>query len=254
MLLSSRSEECTPLGKVRNLLERDRKDPSRKNKQKCILISTGSYNPVHTMHVRTFYLARKALEENHNVSIVGAFLSPSHGDYVQSKLGESDYIDTEHRLRMVELSIEEEASQRGLSVLDQFLSLDKWESTVCTGFADFPEVTVSLRDYITQQFPKENIRIMYLCGTDHFCRCGYLRGLRRQKNIGVVTLKRPSHKGLSDEEMSKSFPDVFIVETNMEEECSSTLIRKQAQAGESISKYVHPSVESYMKTNKIYYV
>ena len=256
-----RTPLSTPLDKVERLLERYRGEPA--SKCRCVLLSTGSYNPIHRMHVESFYLARRALEER-NLLVVGAFLSPSHDSYVRSKLGDHDCIGTEDRLNMCQLSIDAQKGQDvgdtklGSNEVNCFLSLDKWESTVCSFFVDFPEVAVSLRDYLAQQFPNETIRVVYLCGSDHFIRCGYLTRLRRQTNMSVAVLKRPSHHKIRDHQVVgvdlnlDRFKDVIIVETNTDLDCSSTLIRKRAHSHESFSDLVFPEVEDYMRTNGIY--
>ena len=232
------------------------------------MLSTGSYNPIHRMHLESFYLARKLLEERNHL-VVGAFLSPSHDSYVRTKLGDDDCIGTADRLNMCELSIEARQKLQGTDQLLQsqqtvptsneadFLSLDKWESIACAHFVDFPEVTVSLRDYLAQQFPDENIRVIYLCGSDHFFRCGWLTRLRRQTNISVAVLKRPSHHKCNDCQDGGfslgKFKDVYVVETSTEDDCSSTLIRQKARLGECISDLVFTEVEDYMRRNGIYY-
>ena len=249
-----RTPLSTPLDKVERLLERYRGEPA--SKCRCVLLSTGSYNPIHRMHVESFYLARRALEER-NLLVVGAFLSPSHDSYVRSKLGDHDCIGTEDRLNMCQLSID---AQQGQDVGSQpFLSLDAWESSSCSHPIDHNKVTLSLREYLAQHFPNESIRVVYLCGSDHFTRCRYMVWLRQQTNVSVAMVKRPSHLknnahndgGFSQD--SETFEDVYVIETSREEDCSSTLIRQRAQAGETISDLVFPQVEEYMRKNGIYY-
>ena len=228
------------------------------------------------MHVESFYLARSTLEAERNLLVVGAFLSPSHEDYVRWKLGTDDCIGTDDRLKMCDLAInvaQHHRRDRGSSACSaqtcasptvpsddaDFLSLDKWESTVCSTPVDHSKVTVQLRDYLTEQFPDENIRVIYLCGSDHFFRCHYMTPLRREKNVSVAVLKRPSHHKHNDHQDGdftltlEKFSDVYVVETSSEDECSSTLIRKRARLGQSISDFVFPEVEDYMRSKCIFY-
>lgn len=79
-----------------------------------VLVATGSYSPVHRMHVHMFEVAKKSLEEKypslllhilynylfdsqkHGFHVVAGFISPSHDNYVESKLGNA-YIPADHR-------------------------------------------------------------------------------------------------------------------------------------------------------------
>lgn len=268
--MQQRTPLSTPLDKVRLLLQRYQNEP--KSKCRCVLLSTGSYNPIHRMHVESFYLARRAVEER-NLLVVGAFLSPSHDDYVRWKLGTDDCIGTNDRLKMCDLTINAAKQKREASsdcsgptvpsvdVDADFLSLDKWESIVCSSPVDFSEVTVNLRDYLAEQFPDDNIRVIYLCGSDHFFRCHCMTPLRNESNVSVAVLKRPSHHkhndyrdgGFNLTETLEKFTDVYVVETSTEDDCSSTLIRKRARQGQSISDFVFPEVEDYMRCKCIFY-
>ncbi|EFC47546.1 predicted protein [Naegleria gruberi] len=214
----------------------------------AIILSTGSYCPVHRMHIETFYLCKKALEEQYGIHVVGAFISPSHKSYVASKLQE-DFIETETRLKLCEISIEQ-AEKEHLDV-SPFLSVDAWESVECDGFVDFPEVSISLNEFIKQEFPQTPIKLIYLCGSDHINKCRYVLSFPKKLQIGVGILQRPSHSQLSN--IGKGEKDIYHIETTMQEECSSTLVRKRAKQGESIQDLVCSDVENFMRNHHIYY-
>lgn len=77
-------------------------------------VATGSFSPIHCMHgkyilsiclltirtisylVEMFHAAKEWLDANTNMFVVGGFLSPSHDQYVESKLG-SEHIPAVHR-------------------------------------------------------------------------------------------------------------------------------------------------------------
>lgn len=69
----------------------------------AFLILSGSFNPVHTQHVRAFDVARKHVE-GLGLSVVGGFLAPSGGSYLQSKLGEAA-MSLEERIDLCKLAI-----------------------------------------------------------------------------------------------------------------------------------------------------
>jgi hypothetical protein len=51
-----------------------------------VLVSTGSYNPVHFLHVEKMILAKQFVEEK-GWQFLCALLCPSSDDYIQGKLG-----------------------------------------------------------------------------------------------------------------------------------------------------------------------
>jgi hypothetical protein len=55
------------------------------------------------------------LEHVYHFNVIGGYLSPSHNDYVQEKLG-NDCINSEHRIVMCQKAIVEEDQQHWLSV------------------------------------------------------------------------------------------------------------------------------------------
>lgn len=245
-----RNCKTTPLDKVKQNIQKINNGDRNRTQQMAILLSTGSYCPVHRMHIETFYLCRKALEEQYGIHVVGAFISPSHKGYVASKL-QDEYIETETRLKLCEISIEQ-AEKEHLDV-SPFLSVDAWESVECDGFVDFPEVSISLNEFIKQEFPQTNIKLIYLCGSDHINKCRYVLSFPKKLQIGVGILQRPSHSQLSGSNTGKGEKDIYHIETTMQEECSSTLVRKRAKQGESIQDLVCADVENYMRQHHIYY-
>jgi nicotinic acid mononucleotide adenylyltransferase len=69
------------------------------------LLLSGSFNPVHTQHVRTLLVTRKYLESLGWI-VVGGFLAPSSDAYVQEKLG-AEGLPLRLRIALCKLAIEE---------------------------------------------------------------------------------------------------------------------------------------------------
>ena len=55
------------------------------NKQNVILLTTGSFNPIHRMHLKMLDIAYKHLLSLKNYNILCAFISPSSDVYVKTK-------------------------------------------------------------------------------------------------------------------------------------------------------------------------
>eukprot|EP01120_Amphizonella_sp_Union-15-10_P005009 TRINITY_DN1574_c0_g1_i2.p1 TRINITY_DN1574_c0_g1~~TRINITY_DN1574_c0_g1_i2.p1 ORF type:complete len:207 (+),score=37.25 TRINITY_DN1574_c0_g1_i2:57-677(+) len=70
-----------PIGKIFQNI----KNKGISNNDVCVvLMLSGSFNPVHRMHIKAFELAKKKLEEKYPV--IGGYIAPSSDPYVRSKL------------------------------------------------------------------------------------------------------------------------------------------------------------------------
>lgn len=231
--MMERTPKSTPIHVIQSKIK-EMNGIEQLKKQKVVLLSTGSYNPVHKMHVETFHMTKTQLEQNHGMIVVGAFLSPSHDSYVRSKLGE-EFIEGRHRLNMCEQAIKE-------AKMDDWLIVDRWE-ILQTKFIDFPAVHYSLAKYIQEQFPNDSIRTIYLCGTDHLLRCGGLYSLRKPSK-GVAALKRPGYENVESDQ------NLFIINnTSYKIDFSSTDVRKRIKNGSDYLDLAYHSVVNYLKEN-----
>ncbi|MBA2460093.1 MAG: hypothetical protein H0V43_14205 [Gemmatimonadales bacterium] len=86
-----------------------RKD--QRNGELALLISTGSFAPVHIMHVRMMESARKFATQQLGYDVVAGILSPSAEAYVEKKLTKHDckstLISNVHRLAMLQLAVQD---------------------------------------------------------------------------------------------------------------------------------------------------
>jgi cytidylyltransferase-like protein len=73
-------------------------------KELAFVILSGSFNPVHTQHIRALDLTRKYVESL-GWAVVGGFLAPSSDAYVQGKLGRKA-LPLRRRIALCELAIE----------------------------------------------------------------------------------------------------------------------------------------------------
>ena len=82
----------------------EHKDEESKEKQRAILLATGSFNPIHTGHVDMMNFAKKELESLGKYTVIGGFMSPSHDSYVSTK---GSYIGSDDRIEMIKLAVED---------------------------------------------------------------------------------------------------------------------------------------------------
>ncbi len=71
----------------------------------AVLCMSGSFDPIHTQHIRAVELSRAVLERA-GWAVAGGFLAPSSDDYVQSKL-KSDEWPLARRIHLCELATQE---------------------------------------------------------------------------------------------------------------------------------------------------
>ena len=200
-------------------------------KKNIILLSTGSYNPVHRMHIQIFNTAYNQLKDKFNV--ICCFISPSADCYVASK--GNILIPFEQRCEMVYEAI---AYYTTREIYDPNfrIFLHEWEGSHYY-FIDFPEVINEIQYKINKYYQQYKIRVLYLCGMDHYLKCRY--ALRQN----VVVIDRKPYKNTRNETNKKS--NVFILEDEKSEPFSSTEIRDSFfQTGnlKEIEKITFPNV------------
>jgi len=145
----------------------------------AVLLTTGAMNPVHRGHAQQLHQARERLETV-GYGVLAAWLSPSHDGYVQPKCS---------RLRTVGLSasFRLELARRAVE-LDEFVSVGAWEATKEGTWPDFPVVAKALQDNLRSHRDCRGLQVFYVCGTDHFRKCGLHTGMR--SGVGVVAVPR----------------------------------------------------------------
>ena len=104
------SESTTDISKIRVNLQK-----SPVNVQNVVLIKTGALNPIHRSHISNLIKTKQYLENVHHLNVVGGFISPTHDEYVASKLGD-ELIPGRLRIELCEKAIEEENQQHWLAV------------------------------------------------------------------------------------------------------------------------------------------
>ena len=137
-----------------------------KSTGKCyILLSTGSFNPVHDGHIKMLELAFQTLQEQGMIT-VGGYLSVSHDKYVFTKDSRFQ-ITASERLFICDKMIQNHS----------FLMTDNWEALAHNYPINFTDVicrfdwllNLNLKDYLIEQFgiPIE-IKTVYVFGSDNY--------------------------------------------------------------------------------------
>ena len=137
----------------------------KKSKKLYVLLSTGSFNPIHQGHIKMLELAKERLQKNQKI-VVGGFLSPSHDSYVFTK-DERFKITASQRLLFCEKLINKH----------DLLTTDKWEALDNAYPINFTDVilrlewllNITLKEYLASIFNTEvAIEVVYVFGSDNY--------------------------------------------------------------------------------------
>ncbi|CAF1278896.1 unnamed protein product [Rotaria sordida] len=197
----------------------------------CVLLTTGSFNPIHPLHFQTLLRVKQYLEHEHQPpwNVLAGYISPTHDSYVHKKLGDPAWIPAKDRCRLAERAMEYEDSEAS-----SWISISRGESEA-DGFVDFPDVTKNFRNFLNNTLvDQENIlqyplRVVYVCGLDHYNKCSDVERMAKQNNMASAVIFRI---GNDDKQISHSVGTSGAMYIPLSKEraqlpdVSSTLIRE----------------------------
>jgi len=149
------------------------------------LVLPGSFNPVHSEHLRSLELARDHLASS-GATVVAAFLQPSSDEYVAGKVGTPWAMRLADRIAACELAARADASRRGGETW-----IYAWRSGQTNGFAVPRRVGALLSGAAAERLggklPRP-IEAYMVCGADLVSRCG---GWARPVSPPMIVVGRP---------------------------------------------------------------
>lgn len=167
--------------------------------------------------------------------------------YVKSKLGEKHWISAVERIRLCESAINDD-------YLTEWVSVARGESECRHGFVDFDVVTKRFGEFLNSfsSSEKNPLKVVYICGLDHFNRCSYVAQIAEQANLACVVIYRP---GANEEKIRKlettnSNVYYFDLKDSREtlEDISSTMIRNGNR--NHLKHFTYDAVIEYLKEHR----
>ena len=148
----------------------------QKGVKPIVLVATGAYAPIHEGHIQSMIAAKQAAEDA-GYTVIGAYFSPGHDEYISSKCGEQA-IPAPTRLAMCAEAIKPYP----------WMMVDPWESLYRPVAVNFTEVVYRLERYL-QHHISPDVQVMYVCGGDNarFCMTFQDKGL-------CVVVNRPVYE------------------------------------------------------------
>lgn len=152
-ILESLDILCTPINFInRTLRSRSVNKPIYQND--CIILSTGSFCPIHKGHIEMMEHAKSTLEAN-GWNVIGGYLSPGHDEYISSK-AKDKAIPVNYRIQIINEMIKD----------IHWLSVDPWEGVFAGVAVNFTDVVYRLEKYIEKHIGR-HIPIFFVCGGDN---------------------------------------------------------------------------------------
>ena len=119
----------------------------------CVLLTTGSFCPIHQGHIDMMINARKAVEAA-GYDVLGGYISPGHDEYITMKVKDKA-IPIHARLKQIQDLIN--ANQ-----LQDWLMPDSWEGLFCRVAVNFTDVVYRLQEYLKLHLGKRSSCILCL--------------------------------------------------------------------------------------------
>lgn len=145
-------------------------------KNPAVIITSGSFCPIHDGHVEMMQIAKKSLEEN-GYDVLAGYIAPDHDDYIISKNGDEAILSYE-RIKLINDKCKD---------ID-WLFADPSSSIFSKGSINFTEVVENMDICLKKNFGRP-VKVFYVCGGDNarFARTFELKG-------NCIVVSRPGYE------------------------------------------------------------
>ena len=169
--------QCTPLDQVRGLLGQS---------NPAIILSTGSFSPVHDGHMEMMENARRVVQAA-GYNVIAGFIAPDHDDYISQKLGKAA-LPIHKRIKLI--------NQACVGAYN-WINVDPWAGVFHVTSVNFTDITHRLCLYI-KKYLGVDIPIFYVCGSDNarFAKAFVKKGC-------AVIISRPGYEDSVQEALNE---------------------------------------------------
>lgn len=178
----------------------------------CVLLSTGSFCPVHDGHIDMMVNAYYKVESM-GFDVVGGYMSPGHDEYINEKTKEQA-IPVHERISIL---------NDKLKTYDKhdvdWLAIDPWEGVFCKTAVNFTDVIERLKMYLFAKTGRD-VRVFFVCGGDN---ARFAQTFKYDGNCIVVN--RPGYEDRYDKYHKLLKGCGNIIWANGVSDLSSTVIR-----------------------------
>jgi nicotinic acid mononucleotide adenylyltransferase len=230
--MSASASETWPLRKL--VAQRAALDAAGDTRPRVVLLTTGALNPIHLGHIEQLERARATLQSR-GLAVLAGFLSPSHDAYVRPKMAsllppgstlEMQFAPCLDRVHMVRIATSS----------SDWLDVSTWEAEQ-DSFVDFPEVTCACDEFLRRAdiLRRPEDRVMYVCGDDHYIKCGLRGGVRTARGtFTAVVVPRAGSSAITSTTHAIGVPADAAACADL----SSTKLRAALNAGLDVMAFV----------------
>ncbi|CAG8692918.1 9406_t:CDS:2 [Cetraspora pellucida] len=170
-------------------------------KPQVILLTCGSYIPIHNFHIEIFEIAKEYLEKEKNYKVVLGYISPSQETYIIQKKYLKEKISLTDRIEMIKLVTNESS----------WIDITTWEvlspknnKEVISYHHVVKEIFKYLKknEQIKQSLKERQLKLIYLCGLDQVSK-KERTGLKHLEKFEIAIIERY----LNDKNEDKDWKD-----------------------------------------------
>jgi NAD+ synthetase len=148
-----------PLGVITNNLSKPVISTGSQSASLAVLVTTGSFCPLHTGHIDMMNSGKLLLEQS-GKTVLGGFIVPDHDSYVSRKCGDKA-LNGPQRIQLAESLVRETNN-------DDWLVVDHWTALYAPADINFTAVIDRIAAQLALHIPiARSIEIIYVCGGDN---------------------------------------------------------------------------------------
>lgn len=203
---------------------------NNKPKQLAVIVSTGSFSPMHKGHVDAMVIAKKYIEDNLGYQVLQGVMSLSHDGYVAFK---------NDGIAKLNVGVRTEKAYE-MTKNEDWITIDRFEGEMVSCPINFSTVLNRVKKYLA--FHNEafnNIKVFYIFGSDN---AAFSRSFVENEIYQSICIERANYSFDEIQQELQQHKNIHFIKNDKETSgLSSTIIRKQItkQADASDKKQIY---------------